>query len=138
MSYDHPPRHEWIRLTEFVSARGNRYFAGYVGGLKFVLLADPDAEPARGGIMSWILSVQPSPNGLRPAERRTSPLPDQPGASSSPPQQAGGAPEARPPETSSPVEPRAPRRRTSGSQEARARAALEQLDDRPLNDEIPF
>lgn len=119
-----PPRHEWMRMTEYVSAKGNRYFSGYCGGLRFIMMADQRAEPAKGGVMSWVLSVQPSPNGLRPAERRTMPLPE--------------GDRAGDPEKGSLPRTAARNRSDSYSKEARAREVLSRLPSDDLSDPLPF
>jgi hypothetical protein len=56
------------RLIERASANGNRYFTGYMGEARVILLADKDADPEKlyGGVAAWKLLVEekrPKPEG---------------------------------------------------------------------------
>jgi hypothetical protein len=56
------------RLVERTGANGNRYFTGYLGEAKVILLADKDADPEKlyGGVAAWKLLVEekrPKPEG---------------------------------------------------------------------------
>lgn len=56
-----PPRVEFARLEERVAASGLRYFAGYAGGVRLVLLPDRDfaVDPEKPAVVGrWVLSFE--------------------------------------------------------------------------------
>lgn len=62
------------RLTRFVSPSGAEYMRGRLGGLTITVVAEPDAEPAAGGDMSFVMLASATPGGIPYARQRKSPV----------------------------------------------------------------
>lgn len=133
MTANYLPSITLAELWERTSAAGNRYFAGYLGGLSIALLCDGEREhPTRPGetVVVWRLVAQERPVAARRSPQKRDPAPAGRVAPPEPGSRSGAA---------SGGLRRVPARESAAARRDRAAAeTVERLGAGDLNDPIPF